>query len=220
MILMHYIQKQILDQLRTQTSARYAELQPDGVESSHFKYHLNILIADGLVSHISRGTYALAEMGKAYVDKLSTGRVNPYDTPKVITYTLLSDDTHYYLYSKDKEPYRGLLNFVGGKLHTGETAVMASQRELSEKLGLDTLIPDVLGVANIRITQNHEPFTHVVAYICRAAAAEPIQHRNIVAVAKSELHTHTNLAPDFRPLVDMISSQQSLSDITIELSEN
>lgn len=218
---MHYLQKQILDQLRTQASARYAELQPDGVESSHFKYHLNILIADGLVSHPSRGTYTLAEKGKSFVDKLSAGRVSPYDTPKVITYTLLSDETHHYLYLKDKEPYRGLLNFIGGKLHTGETATQASQRELWEKLGIDHADPELIGVANIRITRNHEPFTHAVAYLCRVVTTAPIKHPNIVAIAKSESHIQTNLAPDFRELLEMFSSAgQIVRDITIELNQS
>ena len=217
---MHYIQKQILDQLRTQSTARYAELQPDGVESSHFKYHLNILIADGLVAHISRGTYVLTDRGQAHVDKLSAGRVNAHDTPKVITYTLIADDTHYYLYRKEKDPYRNQVNMVGGKLHIGETATAASQRELSEKLGIDDDVPEVIGVANIRITLGGKPFTHVIAYICQVTVTAPIHHSRVVTVAKSDLATPTELAPDFHAVMQMVASpQHAIRDITIELND-
>ena len=94
----------MLDLLRSTPSMRYSQLQPDGVESSHFKYHLNQLIKDKLVEQTGRGVYALTNTGKSAVDRLSRGKTNPELSPKVITYTLLRDASHYYLQRKDKQP--------------------------------------------------------------------------------------------------------------------
>lgn len=192
---MHYIQKQILDQLRTTSQARYVQLQPDGIESSHFKYHLNLLITDGLVTHVDRGVYELSDKGKAYVDKLSSGRVNPHETPKVITYTLLQDSDSYYLLPKPKEPYRGLLNLVGGKLHVGEDALSASRRELREKLSIEGAGPKLKGVANIRIKNHDEPYTQVVAYVCTLTLDTQAPDQ-LVAISKPDINAQQNLAPD------------------------
>ena len=93
---MHIYQKNILDQLRQTPVMRYSQMQPDDVESSHFKYHLNQLIKDKLVEQKGRGLYGLTQTGQKAVDKLSSGRVNPHQTPKVITYTLLTDADNYF----------------------------------------------------------------------------------------------------------------------------
>lgn len=123
--------------LKRTDSLRYSQLLPDHIESSHFKYHLDSLIKNQLVEKISRGKYKLSDKGKSFVDKLSEDRINPKEMPKVITYTLLYNKDYYYLQSEDKEPYRGLLNLVGGKMHLGETALEASKREIREKLKIE-----------------------------------------------------------------------------------
>jgi ADP-ribose pyrophosphatase YjhB (NUDIX family) len=216
----HYIQKQILDHLRTTEHARYSELQPDGIESSHFKYHLNLLIADGYITHPERGVYALTPHGKSYVDTLSAGRTNPHETPKVITYTLLYDKDNYYLWRKPKEPYRGLLTLLGGKLHTGEDAVTASSRELREKLNINHVAqPKLCGVANIRITNTDSLYTHAVAYICSAAVSGNNQSKQIVAIPRAEL-LHHNLAPDIAAVISAVESDQPfVIDIDRDFSE-
>ena len=204
-VVVHIYQKNILDQLRQTPVMRYSQLQPDDVESSHFKYHLNQLIKDKLVEKKGRGLYGLTQAGQAAVDKLSSGRVNPHQTPKVITYTLLQDDDNYYLQIKDKEPYLGLLNMVGGKLHLGETPEIAAKREVKEKVGLELNNLVLKGVAQIKISQADNLLSHVEAFVFVGHVDEN-GTTDLEKVVKTDLSKHQDLAPDLRAVIDTIET--------------
>jgi hypothetical protein len=66
---MHKIQRFILAQLSEHDSRRYRDMKPDGMEPSQFMYHLKQLQAQGLVSKLAPGTYALSVQGWLYVDR-------------------------------------------------------------------------------------------------------------------------------------------------------
>src|SRR3954470_370909 len=116
---MHYLQKLILDKLRYHQPLTYSTLMPDGIESSHFRYHLKQLMTEKLVEKDDT-QYVLTAQGYTTVDYLSRGRVKPVMTPKIITYTLITHQGALLLHHKDKEPYRGLLALYGGKVCFGE----------------------------------------------------------------------------------------------------
>ena len=204
---MHILQKHIIDHLRGTKHARYSELQPDYVESSHFKYHLNQLMKDKLVYQHDRGVYGLTEQGITYSDKLSVGRVNPHVTPKLISYTLLYDENNYYLQIKDKEPYRALLNMIGGKIHYGEASSSAARREVYEKTGLCIEEPELCGVAEVTITRKDHILSHVTAYVYRANTSHINANElaQLIAVPKNKELKHEDLAPDLVPLLDIIN---------------
>ncbi|MFZ1301470.1 MAG: NUDIX domain-containing protein [Candidatus Microsaccharimonas sp.] len=214
---MHIFQKDIIDKLRVVDSLRYSQLQPDDVESSHFKYHLNQLIKDGLVTQRSRGVYELSDKGKIYTDRLSENRVHSQPMPKVITYTLLHDSDNYYLYRKNKEPYRGLLNMVGGKLHLGETPQHASIREVLEKTGIRIAATKRCGVADIQIYTPNDLLSHVTVYIFSAELLEP--NNQLVAVQKDDLVVRDDLAPDLLELIEQINAAEKpfVVDLTFDL---
>lgn len=203
---MHMYQKHILDLLRGEDSKRYADLQPDGVESSHFKYHLNQLINAGYVSHESRGVYSLTAKGRSHVDSLSVGSVLPEQTPKVITYSLLYDANSYYLNKKDKEPYRNLLNMIGGKLHMGETAEQAASRELREKVGLEGVEVSLRGSVGVRIMSGTTILSHVIAYVFSMHVAEIRVPDSLIKIDKHSIETEEGLAPDLLPILRLIET--------------
>lgn len=205
---MHMYQKHILDLLRQNDSQHYADLQPDGVESSHFKYHLNQLLNAGLVEQESRGVYRLTNKGQSHVDTLTEGSVLPEQTPKVITYTLLYDADNYYLYKKDKAPYRGLLNLVGGKLHLGESALDGAQRELQEKLQLDVGKIELCGVTNVEILQAGTLLTHSIAYILKTDITDGQLPEGLYKVPKSEIQNTQHLAPDLLEILDLCNRDE------------
>ena len=214
---MHYIQKKILDILRLHDEMHYAELQPEDIESSHFKYHLNQLIKDGNVEKKERGIYGLSDGGKAYVDKLSLNSIKPKNMPKVITYTILRHVNKYLLYKKDKEPYKGLLNNIGGKVHIGETIVEASEREVYEKLGI-SVESKVLGSLNIQIKNSGRLFTHAIAMVCAASLSEIPENQQIVFINKSELQANNSLAPDLLSVLEIEdTASPKFSEIIIEM---
>ncbi len=212
------MQKQILDELRAAESLRYNELNKSGVESGHFRYHLGQLVKDGYVGQLNRGEYALTTEGQQFTDRLSEHRVNPHEMPKVITYTLLINDQTVYLCRKPKQPYKDLLNMVGGKLHAGETAHQSSVREVQEKTGLHIAPPDLADVVEILVKQNGSIFTHVIAYIFIASIKETIgKGHNVEAFARSELENREDLAPDFLPIFNKIMDKKpALGTLIIE----
>ena len=203
--------------LRVTESCRYAELQPKEIESSHFKYHLNQLINDDLVIRKSRGVYSLSDKGASTVDKLSSGRTTLRATPKLITCTLIHDDSQYYLYKKDKEPYRECFGFVGGKIHEGESSEVAAKRELQEKLNFTAKSINFCGSAEVRISKNEKLYTHAVAMIFEASKDEDLANK-LHAIHKTELDSVKNTAPDVLPIITAIESGSKPFHLKLELT--
>ena len=203
---MHIYQKKILDQLRFNQNQKYSQLKPDDVESSHFKYHLNQLINDGLVEKVDRGIYRLTAKGKSEVDKLSRFGVNKPESPKVITYTLIEDDENYYLHKNDKEPYINLINLIGGKVHFGESSYSAALRELNEKANLKPDKVKPAGVAEIVIRINQQIISHVTAYIFVSTKKQGIIIDNLHKIDKEKLPDIQNLAPDTIDIINAINN--------------
>ena len=218
---MHYIQKNILDQLRVADSMRYAKLNTTEVESSHFRYHLTQLIQDGYVQQLERGLYGLTLKGQSYLDKLSEHSVMLTSMPKVITYTLLRDGDTVLLQEKSKQPYAHLLNMIGGKLHEGEVAQQAAVREVLEKTSAVIDPPELKGIFEVLINADESLFTHVIAYVFLAEvdAARFMSH-SIKQLTKTELKATKKLAPDFMPIFNAIDKTTTIAvdNFTLEYS--
>lgn len=203
---MHYLQKDILDKLRYHQPLTYTKLMPTDIESSLFRYHLRLLIKDGLVAKQEDKTYALTHEGQTVVDYLSENRLNAPRTPKVITYTLVEHDGKFLIRKKHKEPYRGLYELLGGKIHFGEDPAHAAQREVYEKAGLKIELPTLLGVMDIISLQDGKPLTHITAFVHRAQLAALDQASlppEVIAVNAAILKTmpqSTNLQPLLRAI--------------------
>lgn len=212
---MHFIQKHILDELRKHGAMRYAALQPDGIESSHFRYHLKELERDGYVTSPERGVYELTAKGQHYVDRLSRGTVNAINMPKVITYTLLTHDDTYLLQVKDREPYKGLLNMIGGKVHESETTAVAAVREVHEKVAIEIETPALAGVFEVIIRHGADLLTHAIAYVYTAEVAEIPD--GLTPIEKTKLVEAPALAPDAVPIISAISSPHPVVS-TLEIS--
>ncbi len=212
---MHMYQKHILDLLRGSKQLRYKDLQPDGVESSHFKYHLDQLQQDGLVARVDRGVYALTGKGKAAVDRLSIGRINPHQTPKVITYTLLCRDDNYYLYRKNKEPFLGTLNMIAGKVHLDERTYDAAVREVYEKANLVVGDLEHKLVAEVRIHEDQQLVSHFIAYVFVADFEGETTSLEKIAIA--DVSNRLDLAPDFLPLATALQGNERYVDLDLAI---
>ena len=219
---MHYIQKHILDELRTTEVARYTELNQDEVESGHFHYHLMQLVKDGYITQQARGQYRLTASGQQFVDKLSQHRIHASPMPKVITYTLLKDGDRVILQEKLKQPYLHLLNMIGGKLHEGETSEQAAVREVLEKTNIIVQSPKLAGIFEVLIYKKGAVHTHVVAYVY-VVAVQPAAYAEaaLQIIPIAELAAMTNLAPDFLAIFNKIenSSIVQTAIITVDYEE-
>lgn len=204
---MHFIQKHILDVLRTRSTVHYAELNTLDIESGHFRYHLRELIKDGLVVQQDRGIYSLTPEGARMVDRLSQKHGAPHAMPKVITYTLLTSGGSLFLQRKQKEPYKGLLNMIGGKLHEGESSEAAAIREVQEKTGLSIVAPKLRGIFEVQISQSDTLLSHVIAYVYAANIADE-EYDTLERVQKSALTQLTDCAPDLIPIISSLLPNQ------------
>jgi len=215
---MHIYQKHILDELRQHSERRYSQMQPKDIESSHFKYHLDQLLKEGLVEQKSRGVYGLTLKGMSAVDRLSSHGVNPKQSPKVITYTLIKNAEHYLLWRKDKQPYLGLLNMVGGKLHTGESSHEAAKREILEKTGLTITEVEQRAVAEIKIRNDDTLISHVIAYIYEAPLSSD-DTANLVPIRFADIAEQPDLAPDTLEIITALASNETplLLDLDIAI---
>ena len=205
---MHYLQKMILDKLRYEQPLSYTAMMPEGIESSHFRYHLKMLVTDKLVEKAS-DSYILTTEGQRVVDYLSTNRTTVLRTPKVITYTLLTYNKKLLLFKKDKEPYRDLLGLIGGKVHFGEDIPSAAAREVKEKCGLDQVLPRLVGVADIKISDKDSVLSHVTAYVHTAELERlpDVADQRLQIVGENQLHDHA-LLPDLLPLLKLIGEHK------------
>lgn len=200
---MHHLQKYILDRLRFEQSLSYSQMLPRHIESSQFMYHLRTLLKEGLVQKESRGIYTLTHAGQAALEYLSVNRIAPVRMPKVITYTLLTHQGQFLLLRKQKEPYRTLIEPIAGKIHFGESAEDAAQREVHEKLGLEIPKPEFIGIADIIIAKNDKPLTHMTAYAHRLELAQlPSPMPDHVVLGTLDSLPHDQFVPSTVPLIE------------------
>lgn len=212
---MHVLQKQIVDNLRKTESMRYSELRPDDIESSHFNYHLDQLLRAGYLEQIEKGVYKLSLKGHSVVDQLSEKRIKPSQSPKVITYTLLYDDENYYLKKKDKEPYRNLLNMIGGKVHESETTLDAAIREIEEKTENKIENPDFCLTAEIMISKNDQLISHAIAYVYKKKV-DSDNFKDLTIVKRDSFTDNESLAPDVFQIIEALMNAEKSNIVIIK----
>lgn len=204
------MQKYILDRLRFDQPLSYSQMLPKGIESSQFMYHLRLLVNQGLVQKQSRGVYTLTHEGQATLEYMSVNRLTSVRMPKVITYTLLTHKGQLLLLRKQKEPYRHLIEPIAGKIHFGEDAPAAAQREVHEKLGLSIAAPTFVGVADMLIIKDAKPLTHMTVYA----------HKIELGMLPSPLPAHTVLAkPNALPLDQYLPGTPELIDAILSAKQ-
>jgi ADP-ribose pyrophosphatase YjhB (NUDIX family) len=205
---MHFIQKHILDRLRETGAMRYSVLQPDGIESSHFRYHLKELEREQYVTSPERGVYRLTTKGQHLVDRLSRHTTNFINMPKVITYCLLTQGSSYLLQRKNRDPYRGFINMISGKVHEDETTIDACRREVQEKAGIEISAPVLKGIFEIIIRSGGKLLTHTIAYAYTAEALEDVRRdHDLLAIDRADLTNTPELAPDTVQIITSLPQQ-------------
>lgn len=210
---MHYI----LDRLRFEQPLSYSQMLPRDIESSLFQYHLKALLKDELIQKTDRGIYELTQKGYAALEYMSVNHDSVL-MPKVITFTLLTQNKEYLLYRKPKEPYRHLLELVGGKIHVGERAELAAQRDIKEKTNLDIEPPQFCGVANIIVRSQNYVLTHMIAYIFTAEITASTTELSEHIVWVHDIDNRDDLAPSTLPLIQAIQHEHRPFAIDLDLT--
>lgn len=215
---MHYLRKYILDRLRFEQPLSYSQMLPKDVESSLFQYHLKALLADDLIKKTARGIYELTDKGYAKLEYMSVNRHDEVRMPKVITFTRLTYKDDLLLYKKPKEPYRHLLELVGGKIHFGETASQAARRDVEEKAHFVIDPPKFCGVANIMVRSDDIVLTHMIVYIF-TAEIDTLDGISDHMVRVSDVTVRDDLAPSTLPLLRAIRDNSEPFSLELDLKK-
>lgn len=134
----HHAQTGILRELLFHKEAGFAELQkPTGLDSDHFKFHINRLVELGYVSKNGNSKYTLTIKGKEHANKLDTDTHTIERQPKLSVGLIIENDKGEFLTQQRlKQPYFGFWGRPTGKIRWGETFIEAAARELDEETGL------------------------------------------------------------------------------------
>lgn len=128
-------------------------------------YHLKQLIAKRLVEKTAAG-YGLTPEGLSYIDKISFTTKHPALQPKLIIYLQITDKSgHRLFWRRSIQPSIGRVGLPVGKIHYGEDAYAAAERELSEKTGLKDVKLAYLGTVNLKFFMKDTLISHIFCLI-------------------------------------------------------
>jgi len=133
----HPAQVSIMRELLFHPSAGFAELQkPTGLDSDHFKFHINRLVEIKYVEKIN-SKYTLTIKGKEYANRLDTEKYIVEKQPKISVALIVENkDGKILAQQRLKQPYFGYWGRPTGKVGWGETILETAARELMEETGI------------------------------------------------------------------------------------
>ena len=169
---MHHLQTKIIYNLALHDALRFSQLKPKELESNQFMYHLKTVMAQGLVEKVDT-KYRLTPKGLRYVNGLSfellSTRLQPVSRTTV--YAEHPDRPgEILLYRFNRQPIRGRVGLLNGKIHFGETLEESATRELDEKSGLQAKL-EFIGQINSRnysADDTTELINHTFYFVFRA----------------------------------------------------
>jgi len=137
---LHPVQAKILNTLLFSTESRFTDLNPDAIDSDRFTFHINRVIALGLVTKNDSGLYSLTPAGKEYANRFDTEKAKIEKQPKVGVLLVCSmnqgKNKEFLVQQRLKQPFYGYRGFPTGKIRIGETLMETAERELYEETGL------------------------------------------------------------------------------------
>ncbi|HEV7454098.1 MAG TPA: NUDIX domain-containing protein [Candidatus Saccharimonadales bacterium] len=222
---MHHIQRKILAKLLYASSLPYAAIRPEGVESNHFAYHLEQLIAAKLIQKTGK-QYSLTPEGLSAVDRMShekvgmVGRLQPHILT-VIDITNSAGET--LLFKRNFQPYIHLVGFPMGKVHYEEDLNTSAERELLEKTGLTGIPLTQRGVVYVESRQQGHTISKILCHVFQGSAetAPPlVTHRGATLWAKAGTFKRNELMPGFTEIKALLQKNDGFffDEITADLS--
>lgn len=136
----HPRQAQILTTLLFRERARFSDLNVTKITTDHFTFHVNQLLATGLIEKTQNKFYRLTVKGKEFANRFDTEKAKVERQAKVAVLIVVIKKDKYLVQKRLKQPYYGLHGFPTGKVKWGETVSAAGRRELEEETGLKAKI--------------------------------------------------------------------------------
>ena len=141
---LHRAQLSILTALRHTDAARFSDLmQPTGLTSDTFKFHIRKLVHAGIVEKIDTGEYRLTLRGKEIANITNQETRTIRRQPKlsvllVISRTSVDGQTEYLVQQRLRNPFYGYWGFPTGPINWGETPEQTALHECEKQIGIST----------------------------------------------------------------------------------
>lgn len=133
---MHHIQAKILIKLAYTDTARFSELQPEGIENKLFSYHLKQLIRDKLITKTDSGEYSLTTLGKQAGIRQLTAQKSPKAHSILFLCVREHPEGKWLLYRRLVHPLKDRIGFMHASPIAGEPVETTAAKELLLKTGL------------------------------------------------------------------------------------
>lgn len=134
---MNWMERSAMQALTENDSLRLKQLLPKDVPNNLYSYHLQKLLAAGLVERQS-GQYRLTLKGKQLAGQIDvdTGRVR--QQPKIVAMFYIENDIgEVLLFRWKRQPYYDYVSFPYGKIDFGKTLEQNVKNEFFKKTSLD-----------------------------------------------------------------------------------
>jgi len=139
---LHKAQLSILTALRHTNAARFSDLmQPTGLTSDTFKFHIRKLAHAGIIEKIATGEYRLTAHGKAIANITNQETRTIRRQPKLSVLLVISrpgmdGETEYLVQQRLRNPFYGYWGFPSGPTNWGEMPEQTAHAELEKQAGI------------------------------------------------------------------------------------
>lgn len=139
---LHKAQLSILDALRHTDESRFSDLmQPTGLTSDAFKFHIRKLVHAGIVEKTESGLYRLTIRGKEVANTINRETRTSRKQPKLSVVLVVSrqgpaGQTEYLVQQRLRNPYYDYRGFISGPILWGEEPEETAARECLKQAGV------------------------------------------------------------------------------------
>lgn len=222
---MHYIQKDIIQNLACKSPQRFSQLKPAQIPNNTFSYHLKRLLELGYVEHkLDEGYVATRKALK--IIQYSAVKTNKSSTPAIITVIYVTnDDGEVLILKRNKRPFVNYYGLPSGLIHTGENIKIAAIRELFEKTGIvATNELTYCGVLDFQYLEQYSQdiFVHAIAFIYKYNYGnKPLPtHKNSYGELSWSGLKREKILPEVHKVHKLVNEPPTLTSINFEEPHN
>lgn len=145
---LNHIQNKVLHKLLFSPKLRYSEIKPEDMTGSHFKFYLDQLLVEKLVTK-REARYILTRKGKELANQMNTDTKQISQMPKVTSKLCCirgnGVSRELLIYKRLKNPFYGHIGIPTHKVWYGEPMLQAVKEGLTNECGLSGE-PELVGI--------------------------------------------------------------------------
>lgn len=175
----HHIQRSILAYLMEHEFARFRDMRPERVDTNLYSYHLKLLQKMSFVIKTDEG-YTLTTRGMGYVDRINAESVKLSLQPKIVTMLVVQNGYgDVLMYKKRRQPFIEKWTLPFGKVHDDASLQEAAEREVREKIGVESIEISHAGDCYVRVMDEGRVKISTLMHIFYGTLDEPLEDTSL-----------------------------------------